>query len=303
MAEYKAIKPDSDIYGVFPTALAQSLAQPSGNPYIDNINRLALMQRGSSGTDDYTALMREAQIAQREGQAAADLSERQKAAIGIIPAVLATPKSAGVDLNALTGTNAIDNNYLRGGDAVELDRLTKAALQDTGAAFEKFSASGTSVPDQFKSDALAGPFDTQGPAVTSTPYTQLHVKKQEADAATERARADMISALKPPSDGGGSSSSGVRFSMSDDGTMRATGKDVGSVMAAMEAAKGGTPAGGSIARVDPAFDAKPLEAKIAAYRLAAKRGYRHKDNGTTVTFVDPKGTSVTYDKKTNTRLK
>jgi hypothetical protein len=194
---FNPVNPNAAIYGVIPQAYAQSLAQSTGDPTADAINRLNLGMhaRGASGLGGYEGLIRRAndqalEAAKMEGQVDLD-----KAMLAQIAPLADRGISRAVD----TGTGSYirrDNTALAEADAF-LNQERQAGIYKTTMDGAKAGAEAGITPQAGYIQGMQTTPWHETPVdqvnlgyIPELDKQKLAIDKQEADAA-------MISARKP----------------------------------------------------------------------------------------------------------
>lgn len=190
--------PNANVYGVIPQAYAQSLANTTGDPTADAVNRLNLgmLARMQGGNGSYLDAIRQAN---ELGAATALQEERIKGANSRDVAYLqnigaAVGKSIGRGIQLGPDSQlGIDPTVIALGDASALQGSQAENLQKLGAGAKSLADAGVAPPtDYIRGVMTPPPAQELAPPVTTGYISANDQAKNEIE--REKAKADMITA-------------------------------------------------------------------------------------------------------------
>ena len=184
---YAAVKPDANIFGVFPSALAQRLGTVTGDKTADALNQILLQMKSSGGAEGYLAALQAAQDNQLEGSAQENQTEIGKTYL---------QQLSGLADKGVAGALKVDNPYfatdsskLVGNDA-QVQQLRQSQIVQNAGAGVKSLADADMAPTPEAVGGMITPYLQETPTEVK-PYVTVEnkAKKTTAEAAAENAKA------------------------------------------------------------------------------------------------------------------
>lgn len=186
---FNPAEPSANLYGLFPSAYAQSLATTTGDPTADAINRLNLGQhaRGDGGLRGYEDLIRNANEMGYRAEMGAQQKDRDVAWLNNFKAMIEAGAISGVHPGEATGLG-IDPQRLASGDAAAIAAQRAARFKTLGEGANQFAQADQQVPGEYIQGVMADDYSRVIP-----PAPKSFVTTENKAKATQ-AEADMVSA-------------------------------------------------------------------------------------------------------------
>lgn len=196
---FNPAEPSASIYGIFPQLYGQSLAQSTGDPTADAINRLTLgrLARGSASTAGYEDLIRQANQMGASVEMAGQQKDRDVAWLNNIDKIIKVAGGRGVMPGQSTGLQ-IDPRVVAQADAAQAQAQQAENLQRVGTGMDAAAGADFAFDPSMIAGMLTNPWSSViAPAPTKHVTTENQADMIRANNDTIKANASMISAKKP----------------------------------------------------------------------------------------------------------
>lgn len=199
--------PNSDVFSVYASPYALSLARPTGTKAADAINQFTLMRLARGGAGGYADALKTAnQAALDEARIGAN-TDIAKSYIAAFPQI--ADKGVIGALNVPSPYFTVDSGHAAQSDVIAQNAAQQSAFGDTAQAIKYLTEAGVRPSPEDIGAMITPPIQEQQSKVQ--PYISF-------DSETDRlkAQAAMVAANRPPSSGG-SDPDAVQLSITDDG--------------------------------------------------------------------------------------